>query len=189
MTAVLRTRGLDVDARRVKVTNGKQEFNRRLAKYNEAARHAPWLAVRDLDRDGDDCAATLKGELLQPAAQAPALALRFAVRALDAWLLADPEAFAAFFRVARARLPGDPESLDDPKVTLVDLCRHSSTAAIRRGMVPPRGSPRRVGPEYTALISEYAQSAWHPDTAAIAAPSLARLLRQVDDLTARGIWT
>lgn len=54
-----------------------------------------------------------------------------------------------------------------------------------------RGYPglMQVGPEYTALISEYAETAWRPDTAAIAAPSLARLLRQVDDLTARGIWT
>lgn len=129
------------------------------------------------------------GALLPPAEQAAALALRIAVRALDAWLLADAQAFAAFVRVARARLPGDPESLDDPKVTLVDLCRHSSSASIRRGMVPPRGSPRRVGPEYTALISEYAETAWRPDTAAKAAPSLAKLLRQVDDLTARGIWT
>lgn len=188
MTAVLRTRGLHVDPRRVKVTSGKQEFDRRLPKYNQAARHAPWLAVRDLDQDGGDCAATLRRALLPPAEQAAALALRIAVRALDAWLLADAQAFAAFFRVARARVPDGPEGLVDPKLALVGLCRHSSSASIRRGIVPPKGSPRRVGPEYTALVSEYAETTWRPDTAAGAAPSLARLLREIDDLVGRGVW-
>lgn len=46
MTTVLRACGVQVDPRRVRVTDGKQEFGRRLPKYNEAARHAPWLAVR-----------------------------------------------------------------------------------------------------------------------------------------------
>ncbi|RBY80540.1 hypothetical protein DQ238_08100 [Geodermatophilus sp. TF02-6] len=188
MTAVLRTRGLEVDPRRVKVTRGKQEFDRRVAKYNQAARHAPWLAVRDLDRDGNDCAMTLRRRLLAPEEQAPALALRIAVHTLDAWLLADGQTFASFFGVTRDRLPQSPEELADPKGALVDLCRRSSSALIRRGIVPPGRSPRRVGPEYTSLISEYAETAWQPDAAAVAAPSLARLLRQVDVLVSQGMW-
>lgn len=43
-------------------------------------------------------------------------------------------------------LPDEPEGLVDPKLALVGLCRHSSSASIRRDIVPPKGTPRRVGP-------------------------------------------
>ena len=43
---VLVERGLSVDPSRIIVTGGKQRFDARLAKYNEAARLAPWLALR-----------------------------------------------------------------------------------------------------------------------------------------------
>ena len=52
---LLAARKLEVDPYRVIVTGGKNRFDARLAKYNEAAKFAPWLALRDADRDAGAC--------------------------------------------------------------------------------------------------------------------------------------
>lgn len=183
---LLAARNLEVDPHRVVVTGGKQRFDARLARYNQAARLAPWLALRDADRDANGCPAALRRSLLT-VPQAPALALRLAVRTLDAWLLADREAFAAHFAVPVARVPRDPETLDRPKDALTRACRSSRRRQVREAMVPPAGTIG-PGPEYTVAIGDYCRTAWRPATAAASAPSLRRALAEIDRLLAEGIW-
>ena len=55
------------------------------------------------------------------------------MRAVEAWLLADTERIAAFLRIARVKVPGDPETLDNPKATMVALARAASALGIVRG--------------------------------------------------------
>ncbi len=186
--ALLRSKGLDVDYRRVIVTNGKSTLDRRLDKYNEAAKRAPWLVLRDADRDADDCVVQLRHALLPQANQAAAMCFRLAVRSLDAWLMADQGAFSEFFGVSPSSVPAAPDSLDDPKRELVAACRRSHKALIRKGMTPPSGSVRATGPEYASMVSEYAATAWRPMLAANASPSLARALHDIDRLIQNGIW-
>jgi hypothetical protein len=94
---------LQVDASRVIVTGGKQRFDARIAKYNEAAKFLPWLALRDADRDADGCPVALRRRLLV-GPQSEALCLRLAVRTIDAWLLADRAAFSDYFAVPMSRI-------------------------------------------------------------------------------------
>lgn len=183
---VLATRSLAVDPNRVIITRGKQRFDARLVNYNQAARHGPWLALRDADHDADGCPVTLRRTLLR-VPQSPALCLRLAVRTLEAWLLADAEAVAKYFSVPRSAVPRDPEDLDRPKDALVQLCRSSRRRAVRVGMVPPPGT-RGPGPEHTAFVSRFCREAWRPDTAAAAAPSLRRALQEIDRLISTGVW-
>lgn len=183
---LLATRDLRVDLARVIVTGGKQRLDARLAKYNEAAKFAPWLALRDSDRDAGDCPARLRQSLLT-GAQSSALCLRLAVRTLDAWLLADRQAFSAFFSVPLPKVPHHPEELDRPKDALTQACRHSRTRAVREAMVPPKGRPG-PGPEYTSYLLDYCRSSWRPDVAAEAAPSLRRALAEIDRLKSEGWW-
>jgi len=105
---ILATRSLAVDPNRVIITGGRRRFDARLTKYNLAARHGPWLALRDADHDAGGCPVTLRRALLM-VQQSPALCLRLAVRTLEAWLLADVDAFAAHFSVPRYTVPRDPE--------------------------------------------------------------------------------
>lgn len=183
---LLSTREHSVDPHRVIVTGGKQRFDARLVKYNEAARHGPWLALRDLDNDADGCAASLRRELLA-VPQSPALCLRLAVRTLEAWLLADRDAFVEHFAVPRSKVPGSPEELQRPKDALVNACRSSRRRDVRSAMVPPQGTSG-PGPEYTAFVTGYCRSAWRPEVAAGTAPSLRRALQEIDQLTVKGIW-
>ena len=175
-----------MDPYRVIITGGKIKFDARLCNYNQAARHGAWLALRDSDHDAGDCPATRRCTLLT-VPQSPALCLRLAVRTVEAWLLADAEAFAEHFSVSGAKVPREPESLDHPKEALVNACRSSRRRDVRAAMVPP---PRTsgTGPEYTTFISRYCREVWRPDTAAFAAPSLRRTLAEIDRLTKDGIW-
>lgn len=186
---LLASRSIEVDARRTFRTRGKGKLDKKIAGYNQAAAHSPWFLLRDADHDADDCPADLRDSRLSASQQSPGLCFRLAVRSLEAWLLADAEAFAVAFSVRAAAVPGDVEQLPDAKRSLVDLCRRSRKSGIRKAMVPPVGSSGRVGPEYVTYISEFARTGWRPDVAAANAPSLARALREIDRLVADGVWS
>ncbi|MEU4291047.1 hypothetical protein AB0E63_22720 [Kribbella sp. NPDC026596] len=185
---ILASRSITVDQRRIFVTRGKHNFDKKIGSYNNAAENSPWFVLRDSDRDGSDCPATLREMLLPADRQAPGLCFRLAGRALEAWLMADSETFARTFSVARSVIPTNAEELPDPKEALINVCRKSRSSEVRKAMVPPVGSTGRVGPEYVARISDYARDAWRPDVAATAAPSLARALREIDNLLLTGVW-
>lgn len=153
---------------------GKAHLKQRIRTFNQAARHSPWLILVDLDHDAD-CAPPLRQAWLPQ--MSPHLCFRVAVRAVEAWLLADAEALAEFLGVALSRVPGNPEGLDDPKRALVDLARRSRRRAIVAAMVPREGSGRPVGPAYTSRMIEFASKHWRPEVAANNADSLARAIR------------
>jgi hypothetical protein len=174
---LLETVGLDVG--NVYVLGGKATLDRRLAGFNHAARHAQWLVLRDLDSDAA-CAPELKAELLPtPGAH---MCFRIAVRAAEAWLLADRERIAPFLGIPRERVSAAPESLDDPKQAVVNLARRSRFRAIRADMVPATGTSARVGPGYTSRIVEFARDHWRPKVAARHSPSLAACVRSLERL-------
>ncbi len=98
------------------------------------------------------------------------------VRHVEAWLLADRERISAFLGVGTVKVPRDPETLEDPTRTLVDLARQSRRRDIREDMVPRPGSGRSVGPAYTSRMIEFAADAgrWRPEVAAENSRSLGR---------------
>ena len=167
---------------------GAPNLDPRIPEFNRSGAHLNWLILRDLDHDAS-CPAALVPRLLGGQLLARRVVLRVPVRAIESWLLADRENFALEFSVALGQLPNDPDSLDDPKRRLIDICRRSRRADVRRGMAPREGSGRAVGPEYVARIVAFARSVWDPERAAEASESLRRSLvamrRRLDD----GSWS
>ena len=163
--------------------NGKPYLRNRISGYNNAARHAPWVVLVDLDAE-DVCAPPVHAAWLPD--PAPQMCLRFAVQAVEAWLMADTERVAAFIGVARSRVPQDPERLERPKQAMVNLARHSRRRDIRHDMVPRQGSGRTEGPAYTSRLTEYATDRWRPDVAAARADSLRRAVDCLRRLSAGG---
>ncbi len=156
---------------------GKQHLRQRLNGYNQAAGFSPWVILIDLDQDAP-CAPPLRDSWLPT--PAPYLCFRIAVHEVEAWLMADREQLARFFSIARSRIPQDPEAVDDPKRTMVELAKYSRRRAVREDMVPRPQSGREVGPAYSARLIEFieaASSGWRPDVAAKSSDSLARCLR------------
>lgn len=184
---LLAVHDLAVDERRVVVTGGKQRFDSRIHAYNEAAKHGAWLALRDLDRDDGRCPVRLRQRLLSRKEQAAALSLRIVVGSLDAWLLADRDAFSQHFSIPIGKIPSAPEDLVQPKDALTKCCRSSRSRAVRQAMVPPAGAAG-AGPEYTSLITSYCTAAWRPEIAEESAPSLRRALAEIRHLCDSGVW-
>ena len=159
----------------VVVKRGKTELDPLVLRLNRAARHAPWLVLRDADRDGGDCPVRLRQELL-PEGQDNGLCLRLPVRSLEAWLLADAEAFSGHFHVRAALVPVAPELEVSAKGALVRACRGSTSRAVRASMCRPDDKP---GPGYTPGLTGFVRERWTPLRAAERSPSLARAITDV----------
>lgn len=162
----------------VRPAGGKPKVDEALPRYVAAARHRPWLILRDLDQDAACAPAWLSGT-----SQTQWLCLRLVVRAAEAWLMADRDAFADHFRVSPARVPENPELLDNPKRTLIDLVRHSANGRLRADVVPRLGA--QVGPGYVGAIIEYTTHAWRLEQAVRRSDSLARARKALRELARR----
>ncbi|HEV3257886.1 MAG TPA: hypothetical protein VG013_13455 [Gemmataceae bacterium] len=159
--------------------SGKDQIVKRLNRYNQSARRSPWVVLLDLDRDESCAPAGCRLWLKEPE---PNLCFRLVVRAVEAWLLADREALAKFLRVAAARVPRNPEQLDDPKRVVVSLARHSRSRQLRADMVPEPSSGRTTGPRYAQRLTEFAEKHWRPAVAAKHADSLRRCRQRLNEL-------
>jgi hypothetical protein len=163
----------------VHVKNGKDRIRLNLRGYNNAARLAPWLVLVDLDQE--ECAAGLRNLWLPE--PSPWMHFRVAIRAVEAWLLADRERLAEFLSIAPSRIPPFPEGELTPKRTLVELARHSRDVGLRKDLVPRPKSGRLVGPAYSSRMTEYVERRWNPEAAAQNSDSLRRCRRRLRELS------
>lgn len=165
------------------IARSKQRLDPKIAGIRRSATpFGPWLILRDLDHDAP-CAAALVDSLTpHPSEYAE---LRIAVRQIEAWLLADRKGFSTAFSVAETRLPVDPDSCDDAKRVVVDVCQRSRTSHVRADMTPRPGSRRRVGPGYEGRLIAFAESLWDPQRARHHSDSLDRAITRVEDLVRR----
>jgi hypothetical protein len=160
---------------------GVEHLLKRAAAYNQAAIHGPWILLLDLDHRGT-CAPELMGKVLPN--PAPHMCFRIAVRQIEAWLLADRERIAEYLGVRQARVPADPDALEDPKQAMVDLAAASSRSLVRREMVPRPGGGRQTGPAYAGRLIEFASDPrlWRPRVAAESSQSLRKAANAIGTL-------
>ena len=152
---------------------------------NQIARHImPVLAFADLDRP-QSCAPDLVRELSNGLTISPDMIIRIAVMEIEAWIMADREGFAKWLSIAASIVSRDPESLNDPKRTLVNLAARSRKRALREGIAPDyvRGT-HRTGASYNILLDEFVTQHWNPEAARANAPSLARTIARIAQLAA-----
>ena len=163
---------------------GKSLLKQRINGYNNAAHHHPWIVLIDLNHEAD-CPPPLKAVWLP--VPGPFMCFRIAVREVEAWLIADRERFASFFRVRLSDVPADPELVNDPKEVVIELSRRSRSRDIRLDMVPRPGSGRKIGPAYVSRLIEFVsdpQRGWRPERAARSSDSLNRSLTRIRGLVA-----
>ncbi len=155
---------------------GKTQLDPNLPGFNNAARFSPWFILRDLDHD-----AACPPDLLRQICPSPSehLILRIPVREIETWLLADRAPLARFLGVPVGQIASDPENLDSPKRTLVQVGRRSRSQSIVRDLVPEDGVSAVVGPGYSARLSEFVFGNWDPVRASDRSYSLQRCLAAV----------
>ncbi|MCC6729809.1 MAG: hypothetical protein IT208_10770 [Chthonomonadales bacterium] len=164
-------------------SRGKAYLRARLGAFNAAARHAPWVVLVDLDTELE-CAPRLLATWLPH--REPGMGLCVAVRAVEAWLLADAERLATFLGVHQSAVPSLPDEVDDPKAEMLRLVRRSRRTALRHDMLPRPESGIAVGPAYAGRLIEFASRHWRPEVAECRSDSLRRCRAR---LTALGSGT
>lgn len=155
---------------------GQPYLLKNLRGFNNAARHAPWLVLLDLDTDAECPPAFVTRHLPSPAAR---MSLRVAVREVESWLIADRQAFARFIGVPVRRLPLDPDALENPKQFVVNLARRSRKTDIKEDLVPSQNSGRTIGRGYPSRLIEFVRDHWSPTRAEPASQSLMKCRRQL----------
>jgi hypothetical protein len=172
---------------RTYVGGGKSKLDSRIRRWTKSSNQAPFLVLRDWDRDDPgSCVVEFLDELMERWSCPARVAVRVPVRSVESWLMADHEAFASYFATSVG--PASPDQLADPKGTLVEACRRSRSSAIRDDMVPRGGSGRRVGELYEARVIEFGRRHWRPSAASLNSPSLARTIVRLEALVRRRVW-
>jgi len=177
---ILQHVGLDLG--HVHGRKGKPHLLLSLAGYNNAARFVPWVVLIDLDDDGDCAPVCINRWLPEPS---PLMRFRVAVRAVEAWLLADRERVATLLGISPRLVPNAPDNLANPKRALVDLARRSRYRKIREELAPREGSGRAVGPLYTTRITQFVDdtaNGWRPGYAVDGSDSLRRCVDRLRSL-------
>ena len=160
------------------ISGGVDAIRKRVPVYRNACRVLPHVLLIDLDRTA--CAA----ELLQSwglTQKMQSLLVRVAVRTVEAWLLADALGLAEQLKVSPSKIPSHPETLENPKQTLVNLARHSRSRRLASELAPSPGSRAQVGPLYNARLCEFVAHRWSPQHASKGAPSLAKTILRLSE--------
>lgn len=160
------------------VMRGITNIKRDMPKYRNACKVVPHCILVDLDQV--PCAPNLLTQWNLSDAT-PGLLFRVAVREAEAWLLADRSGFASFSGVPTSKLPIDPESVVDPKRTLINIVRNSRNRRLATELVPKQGSRVSIGPLYNERLSHFVRTQWNVETAADVAPSLSKMIGRLRD--------
>lgn len=155
---------------------GNSQIRVGVPKYKSASHVLPHFVLTDLDRL--PCAPELL-DTWGVGRLPPRMLFRVAVREVEAWLLADREGIADFLSVAVTKIPAEPEKLDDPKLSLINLARKSRRRRLAQELVPANGSSAPYGPLYNARLTEFVNGKWDLERARRCSPSLDRALLRV----------
>jgi hypothetical protein len=159
---------------------GKHDLLKRLTSYNKAAHFEPWFVVVDLDMDAQCPPQAIVQWLPNPT---KGMRFRIAVRAIEAWLMADRENMARFLAVAPSKIQHNIDFDPNPKGTLINIARSSRNRHLREDLVPRQMSGAKVGPLYVSRLTKFVEELWRPDVAANESESLRRCISALSTLT------
>lgn len=174
-----------IEIGRVHGKYGKSFLEKKAQAYNNAARFAPWLLLVDLNH-AYPCAPSLRRDWMP--SSSPYMSFRVAVREIEAWIMADRERLAKFLQIPARLVPSDPEAIEHPKETLVQLAMQSRSRLIRQDMVPRPSGGRSVGPLYSTRLIEFVgnvESGWRLEAARAASRSCEMCVRDLEKLRDR----
>lgn len=155
-------------------------IKKKIQGFNRSARSTCYLTLVDLMDTEFSCPPELLAEWVPHLD--PHMLFRVVVRELESWLLADRDNIAEFLRVGLARIPANPEEIQDPKRELVNIARRSLSARVRRSIVPEAGSTAPVGKLYVSEMNIFINTRWSPQSARRLAPSLDSCLSKLESM-------
>jgi hypothetical protein len=161
---------------------GASYIRDKLAGFDVCARYGvPLLTLVDFMDTGLDCPPeVISAWLPQRASQH---LVRAVVPEIESWLLADRIGLSEFLGISKGLIPRDPETIPDPKQTLINLARRCRSRARREALVPRPNTSASTGPGYAAEMQTFVARSWDITAASQFAPSLDKCLARLRELT------
>jgi Domain of unknown function (DUF4276) len=144
----------------------------KLDSFCQIARRQPLLLLTDLDEM--PCAPELIAEWMEGRDHPEKFMFRVAVREVEAWLLADHEAMKGLLGRKITKLPAKPDTLSDPKQTLMKLAR-KAPRLVRNDLLREHGALALRGLGYNVRLCAFVRDMWNPERAAVRSDSLRRV--------------
>ncbi|RYZ81436.1 MAG: DUF4276 family protein, partial [Proteobacteria bacterium] len=140
---------------RSEIKNGRGNVQREIPAYLKLSEKMPVLLCVDLD--GDVCAPELRASW-KTETTSKAFLLRVAVREIESWVLGDRKRVASFLGAKSDDIAKDPDSLEDPKRSLLDLARNFASPDLKRDLIPRNYAQYpRIGPAYNMQLCAFVQ--------------------------------
>ena len=148
-----------------------------IRRFNEAANVTPSLCLIDHINIGTECAPRIVDSWLPNRSRD--FHFRIVEREIESWLLADRINLADFLAVNHSRIPLLPDSLLDPKQTLINIARKSKKRTVREAITPGFRSTAVVGPLYNAELIRFVRERWNLREACNNSPSLEKCVKRL----------
>ncbi len=159
---------------------GNGFLKKKLPELVGIAPNIPVIMLTDLDSNA--CASSIQAQWLGTLHKPDNLLFRVAVREVEAWLLADKEGFSGYANIPLNKLPDAPESLPDPKQTLLNLVTRYSPSALKKELVANHGGGPVQGIGYNDLLRQFVFHNWSISRANSRSTSLARAKHRITEL-------
>jgi len=174
---------IELPARGGQIKNKIQEFNK-------LSKHHPVILLTDLD--SDTCAPILLNRLIQN--KNDKFIFNIAVDEAEAWLMADIEGFASYFKIKITDMPFSHQTKQGGRKPLTEmyfacksswyltneLIKKSKSAEYIRQLTPKPGASK--GPEYNSCMLPFIENAWDIENACQNSDSLSRMIARVRKL-------
>jgi hypothetical protein len=160
--------------------DGAHYIEKKIQSYNRLAQGMPILTLVDLMDVDPACPPEAVREWLPHRHEQ--MLLRFVVREIESWILADRTSVSRFLGIRKSKIPHHPEELDDPKASFMECARASPKDGLKNALVPDDPTVRAEGPAYTNRMERFVRKQWNLERAMQNAPSLQRSVRAVETI-------
>jgi len=164
-----------------------------IEQYNKLSETSPVILLIDLDNN--DCAPQLLQQLIS--AKNDDFIFNIAVDETEAWLMADREGFAEYFKIKLEDMPVACQTKQGGRKPLIEmnfsvksswfltheLIKKSKSSEFIQQLTPKPNAAK--GPEYNICILPFIENKWNIDNAKQNSDSLGRMITRINNLLTR----
>jgi hypothetical protein len=164
---------------------GNGQLKIKLPTYISIAQRDNFLLLTDLDKI--QCAPSLVEQWLSGRSLPEKFLFRIAVREVESWLMADRMGFAEYVNVQVKSVSRNPDTLDDPKASLIELVKSGKHSHLKTEIVPLKNVRAKQGLGYNQALRPFVESHWSIERAVKNSDSLKRTFCRLSQAHAKTI--
>ncbi len=166
------------------------EIKSKIPAFNKLSEANPVILLMDLDNNG--CAPQLLGQLAKE--KNDNFIFNIAVDEVEAWLMADRDGFASYFKIKVEDMPSAHQTKQGGRKALTEmnfpykssmyltheLIKKSKDSEYLQQLTPKKNAAK--GPEYNSCIVPFVENAWNIENARRNSDSLNRMVLRIKNL-------